>query len=311
MLNYNKALKYNRESLIKYKWAPSWFECESLDEELIDAIADFQAENDLDADGLVGPTTYRRILTDRLSKEETYKATKTRKRRIQTHLIYNNEKFKIFWPKVRLYTERNGLKMEGENYYSYQGRPKRDPIQFVNHWDAALTSESCVRIINKRKLSMHFCIDNDGTIYQLMDMQDAAWQAGNKFSNTIGLGVEISNAFYLKYQNWYIKNKMGPRPIAPKSKLHGGTIPEHLGFYDVQLDALAALWECVSYACDIPLEICETRGVDDDCVTGKFNGFINHYNLTKNKMDCASLDMELVLDKALEIREKRLSEHTC
>ena len=100
---------------------------------------------------------------------------------------------------------------------------------------------------------------------------------------------------------------MGPRPIAPKSKLHGGTIPEHLGFYDVQLDALAALWECVSFACDIPLDICETRGVDEDCVTGKFNGFINHYNLTRNKMDCASLDMQLVLEKALEVRSQRLS----
>lgn len=309
MLNYSKAISYNRKSLIKYKWSPSWFSCDVLDESLIDAISDFQEENNMDADGMVGPSTYRRIVTERLSFEESFTGDKTRKRRIETYLIYNGEKYKIYWPKVRVYTEKKGLKIVGENFYSFKGKPKRDPIQFVNHWDAALSSRSCVNIINKRKLSMHFCIDNDGTIYQLMDMQDAAFQAGNKFSNVVGLGVEISNAFYLKYQDWYVKNKFGKRPIIEKMTLHGSkTVEKHLGFYEVQLDALAALWECVSYCCDIPLEVCETRGVDKDCQEGRFTGFINHFNLTDNKIDCSSLSMKEVLEKAIQIRERRLEE---
>lgn len=306
MLDYEKALKYNRSSLLKYNWSPSWFGGEALDSELVDLICKFQEENDLGSDGLVGPTTYRRILADALSKEESFKGDKTRKRRKGMSLIYHGEEYKIFWPKVRLYTEKSGLAIEGKNYYDMQDKPKRNPIQFVNHWDAALTSKSCVKIINKRELSMHFCIDNDGTIYQLMDMQDAAWQAGNKFSNLIGLGVEVSNAFYPKYQSWYVKNGFGERPVEPRSILHDGkVVQEHLGFYEIQLEALAALWECVSFACDIPLEVCKTRGVDEDCVSGKFNGFINHFNLTDNKIDCASLDMQKVLDMALKIREER------
>lgn len=305
-MDYNKVLRYNRESIIKYKWAPAWFGAEALDEDLVDLICEFQEELGLEPDGLVGPTTYRRILADVQSKTESFTGDKSRKRRIETYLIYNGERFKILWPKVRLYTEKRGLRIEGPNYYDYQGKPNRAPIQFVNHWDAALSSASCTKIINRRKLSMHFCIDNDGTIYQLMDMQDAAWQAGNKFSNTIGLGVEISNAFYTKYQDWYVKNKFGKRPIMPRQKLHGDKIvPEHLGFYDVQIDALAALWECVSYATDIPLEICTVRGECESCKDGSFAGFINHFNLTDNKMDCASLDMELVLEKALGLREQR------
>ena len=308
-MSYEKALEYNRASLIKLKWSPQWFGADALNEELIDNIKAFQEENLIESDGLVGPSTYRRILTVVESEDEAFESLKTRKRRKDTYLIYNGDHYKIYWPKVRLYTEKNGLKMVGQNYYSYQGRPDRDPIQFVNHWDAALTSASCVKIINKRKLSMHFCIDNDGTIYQMMDMQDAAWQAGANLANRIGLGVEISNAFYLKYQDWYIKRKFGPRPIHPRSTLHGDkTVPEHLGFYEIQLDALAALWECVSFATGIPLEVCETQGIDQDCVEGKFAGFINHFNLTENKIDCANLDMNMVLKKALEISKERESD---
>ena len=308
MLNYERILKYNKSSIIKHKWSPSWFGGEALDNDLIDLIVEFQLENNMEADGLVGPSTYRRILTDALSKEEDFVGDKSDDSDKEMFLLYNKKEYKIFWQKVKFFTEKDGLRIDGKNYYDFSDKPARAPIQFVNHWDAALSSKSCANIINRRGLSMHFCIDNDGTIFQLMDMQDAAWQAGNKFSNIIGLGVEVSNAFYLKYQNWYIKNKFGPRPKMPKSKLHGGSIPEHLGFYEVQINALAALWECVSYACGIPLDICPTRGVDPACVSGEFNGFINHFNLTKNKMDCASLDMDLTLERALEIRELRLIE---
>ena len=75
MLDYEKALKYNRSSLLKYNWTPSWFGGEALDSELIDLICKFQEENGLGSDGLVGPTTYRRILADALSKEESFKLT--------------------------------------------------------------------------------------------------------------------------------------------------------------------------------------------------------------------------------------------
>lgn len=311
-MDYNNILKYNRKSLIKYKWSPDWFGGTALDEHLVDLICNFQSENNLTVDGMVGSGTYRRILADVESRDDNYIPEKSRKRRIDTYLIYNGRKYSILWNKVRLYTEKKGLRVEGPTYYSYEDRPDRAPSQFVNHWDAALSSASCVKIINKRKLSMHFCIDNDGTIYQLMDMQDAAWQAGNELSNRIGLGVEVSNAFYPKYQSWYEKHGFGARPIIPKATLHGNkVVPEHLGFYDIQLDALAALWECVSFATEIPLEICTSRGECSSCQDGSFAGFINHFNLTDNKMDCSSLDMQLVLDKALALRELRNQQSEC
>ena len=36
-----------------------------------------------------------------------------------------------------------------------------------------------------------------------MDMNDAAWHAGGKAWNHSSIGVEIANAYYPKYQNWY------------------------------------------------------------------------------------------------------------
>ena len=131
-----------------------------------------------------------------------------------------------------MWDEHGGLKAKEGTYYDWSKRPARAPMQFVNHWDATLSSEACARIINKRGLSMHFLIDNDGTIYQMLDIQHVAWQAGAKSWNNAGIGVEISNAFYLKYQNWYKKKGFGERPVVV-SELNGRPIGPHLDFYPV------------------------------------------------------------------------------
>ena len=87
------------------------------------------------------------------------------------------------------------------------------------------------------------------------------------------------------------------------SELNGRPIGPHLDFYPIQLQALAALWAAVHDAVGINLEVCDTKGVDEDCRNLRFNGFINHYNLTKNKIDCSSLDMEKVLVRAKEFSQ--------
>ena len=63
-------------------------------------------------------------------------------------------------------------------------------ISDQSSWDYNLLPELC---------SLYFCIDNDGTIYQLLDTQHAAWQAGTRVTNLASVGVEISNAYYKKY----------------------------------------------------------------------------------------------------------------
>lgn len=290
-------IKYNINSSKKFGWTPGWFACDGFDEHLIANIVDFQKEHNLGDDGLVGPATYRRIEATRLA-EEDYTPPKRNRRRGEKNIIYNGKKFPINWDRVILWDDRGGFKCDEGTFYDWSDKPDRAPIQFVNHWDATLSSEACARIMSKRGLSMHFLIDNDGTIYQVLDIQHAAWQAGSKFWNTNSIGVEISNAFYMKYQSWYEKRGFGSRPIMEDYRINDRKVEDHLGFYDVQVKALAALWAAIADATGIPLEICETKGYCEDCAQGRHGGFINHFNLTTNKIDCASLDMEYVLELA-------------
>ena len=298
-MNIKKIIEKNISSSKKYGWTPQWFGHDDFDEELVKLIIKFQHEYSLSKDGIVGPVTYRRVETESLT-QEGYKPAKRNKRKGEKGIMYNGVKYPIKWDKIILWDERGGLKAKAGTYYDWSSKPLRKPVQFVNHWDATLSSQACARIINKRGLSMHFLIDNDGTIYQMLDIQHPAWQAGSKFWNINGIGVEISNAYYLKYQDWYVKNGFGERPIV-ESEVHNVNIGKHLDFYPVQLDALAALWEAVANATGMELDVCLEKGVSEEAKNCSGPSFVNHYNLTRNKIDCASLDMQAVLDQAVAL----------
>tara|TARA_B100000085_G_C18487855_1_gene490040 strand:- start:650 stop:1165 length:516 start_codon:yes stop_codon:yes gene_type:complete len=158
-------------------------------------------------------------------------------------------------------------------------------------------------VLNKRGASVHFLIDNDGTIYQTLDLQHAAWHAGSARTNRPSVGVEISNAYYPKYQDWYVKNGYGERPIKDGIWVHGTKLDPFLGFYPKQIEALKALWKAIHGATDIPYETpikqngnTETKYVQD-VAYGSFSGFVSHYHVSKNKIDCAGLDLKTLLDE--------------
>jgi hypothetical protein len=293
---------YNQSSEVKLGWEPDWWGCEHNDEELVEAVRKWQRRIGITADGLVGPTTYRRIWTEREADIHDYAPPPSRQCGVGQKFIVHNSKFlPIEWDKVVLWDEEGGLKCDKGNYYDYSGKPDRKPSHFTNHWDVCLSTETMAKVINRRGVSMHFGIDNDGTIYQLMDTQNGAWQAGHWYGNKHGIGVEISNAYYPKYQGWYEKNGFGPRPLVEGATVHGKTLGDHLGFYPVQLEALKKLWKALHLGIGIPLEypaesngnLCKT--VHSDVTGGRFEGFCNHYNYTRNKIDCAELDLVKLL----------------
>jgi hypothetical protein len=195
-----------------------------------------------------------------------------------------------------LWDEDLGLDCEAGSYYDYAGKPDRKPTMFVNHWDVCLSSESCAMVLGRRGISVHFCIDNDGTIYQLLDTQHGAWHAGNGKVNHASIGVEISNAYYPKYQDWYVREGFGERPIQDNARVHGKKLKPFTDFYPVQIEALKALWEAVHKGIGIPLDVPTmdgetSTGVHKDSARAKFSGFVSHYNLTARKIDCAGLDL--------------------
>jgi hypothetical protein len=218
-------------------------------------------------------------------------------------IVYNGRFYPIKWDKFVLWSEDGGMETSTGKYYDYSGRPPRPIRYFVNHWDVCLSSESCQKVLDKRGISVHFLIDNDGTIYQTMDMQHAAWHAGSERANRASVGVEISNAYYPKYQEWYIKNGFGERPVIEGAWAHGTKLDPFLGFYPAQLEALKVLWEAINNATGIPYETptnqfgSTSTKYEQSVAYGKFTGFVSHYHVSKRKIDCAGLDIRALLDE--------------
>lgn len=287
---------YNQASAAKLGWTPEWFGAYDFDEDLLKKIRNFQRMHRLTADGMCGPTTYRRAWTDREAKLEEYQPVIREGGQKINHIIYNNDFYPIEWDKVVLPFNAGGKKMIS----GYKKVTKlRKPKMFVCHWDAALSADSCYRILRKRGLSIHFTIDNDGTIFQYLDMNHIAYHCGKHNPTTVG--VEISNAFYPKYQGWYQRHGFGKREMVKGAHAHGNSMKPFMDFYPVQVDALKALMKATSEALNIPLECpLDENGetsykVDQLAYKNKFKGYISHLNISKNKIDCANLDLKKLL----------------
>ena len=298
-------LFYNHASQEKLGWEPSWFGGKRNDEEFIGVVKKWQKNAGLTADGLVGPMTHRRIWTERESKISEFRPY-VHTYKDDNYIVHNSKFIPIEWDKVVLWSDTGGLRMRPGTYTDLSGKEDRKPTMFVNHWDVCLSSESCFKVLNKRGISVHFLIDNDGTIYQILDTQHKAWHAGITSGiggNPKGIGVEIANAYYTKYQDWYVSNGFGERPIQDNGYVHGRTLDKFLDFYPVQIEALKALWKACSIGIGIPLEYPKNSSghvetsVHRDCVRGTFHGICNHYNFTKGKMDCAGLDVVSLLEE--------------
>jgi N-acetylmuramoyl-L-alanine amidase len=63
--------------------------------------------------------------------------------------------------------------------------------QFVLHYDGCGLSRICFNILQERKLSVHFLLDVDGTIYQTLDLRERAAHA--TIANDRSIGIEIAN----------------------------------------------------------------------------------------------------------------------
>jgi len=291
---------YNESSAAKLGWDPTWFGEKYFDDKLVRAVKKWQKENGLAADGLCGPATFRRLWTERQADIDDHKPASCH---YSNYIVYQGNFTPIEWDKVVLWSEQGGLETPSGNYYSYSGRPKRNIRLFVNHWDVCLSSRSCQRVLDKRGASVHFLIDNDGTIYQTLDIQHGAWHAGSERVNRASVGVEISNAYYTKYQAWYERNGFGLRPLVDDAWVHGNKLREHTDFYPVQIEALKALWKAIHKAAEIPYDAPKNQfgttstKYEQGVKYGNFSGFISHYHVSKGKIDCAGLDILKLLEE--------------
>ncbi len=292
---------YNESSAKNLGWEPSWFGEKYFDDKLVRAIKKWQKARNIASDGLCGPMTYRRLWTERQVDISAYRPDDCQ---YSNYIVYNGDFYPIKWDKMVLWSDRGGLKARKGTYYDYTGRPKRSARYFVNHWDVCLTSKSCHSVLDKRGISVHFLIDNDGTIYQTLDLQHGAWHAGSERANRASIGVELSNAYYPKYQDWYENNGFGERPLMENVRVHGELLEPFMGFYPAQIRALKALWRAIHGSMGIPYETPlnqfdkTSKSYEQDVKYGSFAGFVSHYHVSKNKIDCAGLDLKQLLKEA-------------
>lgn len=244
----------------------------------------------------------RRIELPALEANEPNRFTVTQKvfeSNEPNYIICNGEPVEIDWHKVVLWDEEGGLKCEPEQYRARKA--KRTVKMFVVHWDACLSSRQMSKVLKDRGLSVAFAIDNDGTIFQLMDTKHIAWHA--KGVNTHSVGVEMTNAVRLRYQKWYKEQGFGKRPVIINAELNGETLPPMLGFYPEQIEALKALMKAVCVAHNIPFKTPLDKngslvaGVDRRVQGRAFEGVVGHYHVTRVKQDPAGLPLDKIVEE--------------
>ena len=204
--------------------------------------------------------------------------------------------------------------------------------QLVLHYDVAGTSRNCFKVLqDERKLSAHFLLDLDGTIYQTLDLGEQAWHA--RAANPRSIGVEIANVGAYpreeraRLARWYEWTEEGTRLSIPASlgdgglrtafsarparsgpiagPIHGATYVQH-DFTSEQYESLAALAAALARVLprielDAPRD--EGGAVRTDALTddeeAAFHGVLGHYHLQTDKRDPGpAFDWERFLEAA-------------
>ncbi len=199
------------------------------------------------------------------------------------------------------YSKRTFLKTN--NLESLQNKV----TQFFLHHSGLYHSKTTFAVLhNERKLSVHFILDDNGTLYQTLDLAECAWHAGK--NNSCSVGIEIdSRALAIKFPNAYDIYNQKKYIVSPREKkvdrIHNSWV---VGFdyTDKQYSALIKL----------SIKLCELfPKLNNQLVDGKMVadfprdnkgrivkgvipqptkhcGFICHYNTSENKLDPISFD---------------------
>ena len=116
------------------------------------------------------------------------------------------------------YGVRRNLPPEVEQRVKKQGWSLSDLQEvvhlFVMHYDVAGVSRRCFKILqDERKLSVHFMLDVDGTIYQTLDLKERAWHATVANDHSIGIEIAHPGAYpqpgHPAMRRWYAKDWRG------------------------------------------------------------------------------------------------------
>jgi len=167
-------------------------------------------------------------------------------------------------------------------------RLKQVVRQIVVHLDGCRDARMCYNVLhNQRGLSVHFMVDNDGTIYQTLDLMHCAFHAGGV--NEVSVGIELQNrGDAARYPNYYKE----PRRTVT-CRIHGHQFLSY-DFTDAQYEGMIRLCRALTRIFEVnaqsPLDAASRplwTKIDD---RRAYRGFVGHYHLSTNKWDPGPFD---------------------
>lgn len=175
--------------------------------------------------------------------------------------------------------------------------------QFFLHHSGLYRSKDTFNVLhNERKLSVHFILDDDGTLYQTLDLAEKAWHGGGNNPQSVGIEID-SKALAGKYPSAYDVIHQQQHGVGSRrkrlDKINGAWI---MGFEytDAQYEALIRLAIGLKKTFpkigrDFP------RTASGMVIKSELSkpldhfGFICHYNNNSGKIDPIAFDHERFL----------------
>lgn len=199
------------------------------------------------------------------------------------------------------YTRRYALRPPLRKYGMH---PPLDAVkavlkQFVFHHDGCADARMCWQVLqNERGLSCHFICDNDGTIYQTIDLAYMAYHAAEY--NIPSIGVEMSNRGDAKKEPNYYSKHGQKRDVKP-CKINASKILA-FDFTPAQYTSMRALCQALTRLLpNLPVEYPqEAPGQQSWKTLGNafaFSGYMGHYHCTAQKWDPGPFDFKEFCEK--------------
>ena len=170
--------------------------------------------------------------------------------------------------------------------------------QFVVHHDGCQDSRTCFQVLhNERGLSVHFLIDNDGTIFQTLDLVDCAFQAAGV--NEISVGVELANrGDAMRFPNDY----HGKRDKVT-CKINGHQFLAY-AYTQAQMASMISIGKTLARLFpNLPQDYPNAGGGGEPLwatLRGdvrEFTGYLGHYHVTDQKWDPGPFDFKFFASK--------------
>lgn len=189
--------------------------------------------------------------------------------------------------------------------------------QLFLHHSGLYRAETTFNVLHKqRKLSCHFILDDDGVLYQTLDLKEKAWHGG--VCNSVSIGVEIdSRALAGKFPFAYSKANQEKYKVGPRKKrqdnIQGVDIlgyeysePQYRTLIRLGITILEVFPKIKSNP-EFPKnkegKICKRKVNYPE----KHNGFICHFHITTNKVDPIAFDFDRFL---LGVKNKDFNQPT-